>query len=85
MQEMKVYRYVMRATNIHTKMKTYQQELREKYPVTMNNGARIIQSKIDKMQDHPSESRGQEIEAMSGIPFDYESADAGNWPELKDN
>jgi hypothetical protein len=62
--------------------KTYHQELYEKYPISQNNGARIIQSKIDKMQEQPSESRGQEIEAMSGLSFDYMAADAGNEKQI---
>jgi len=62
--------------------KTYHQELYEKYPISQNNGARIIQSKIDKMQVNPSESKGQEIEQMSGLPYDWLDADYGEEKQI---
>jgi hypothetical protein len=63
-------------------MKTYSQELYEMYPISQNNGARIIQSKIDKMQVNPSESKGQEIEQMSGLPYDWLDADYGEEKQI---
>jgi hypothetical protein len=62
-------------------MKTYMHELYEKFPISQNNGARIIQSKIDKMQVKPSESLGQEIEQMSGLPSDFSEKDWGIDPQ----
>ena len=62
--------------------KTYSQELYEMYPISQNNGARIIQSKIDKMQVNPSESKGQEIEQMSGLPYDWLDADYGEEKQI---
>ena len=62
--------------------KTYSQELYKMYPISQNNGARIIQSKIDKMQVKPSESKGQEIEQMSGLPYDWLDADYGEEKQI---
>jgi hypothetical protein len=59
----------------------YKQELYKMYPISQNNGARIIQSKIDKMQVKPSEQRGQEIE-MSGLPYDWLDADYGEEKQI---
>jgi len=63
-------------------MKTYSQELYKMYPIPQNNGARIIQSKIDRMQVKPSEQRGDEIESMSGLPYDWLDADYGEEKQI---
>ena len=63
-------------------MKTISQELYEKFPISQNNGAKIIQSKIDKMQIKPSESLGSEVESISGLPYDWLDADYGEMKQI---
>lgn len=57
------------------------------YGIYQNNlSARsIIDRKLRRMRQYPSESLGLELERILGIPFDYQSSDTGNEPQIHEH